>query len=93
MSSEGASLPPLASQISSHISSPASSSQPLDVPIFLPQDGHLVPEQHRVQPHLGVHQGHEAQPLTEGIHAGLPLSEVVGVGPPRRPGALLVWRQ
>lgn len=58
-------------------------SQPLNVPVFLPQDGNLVPEQHRVQPHLGVHQRHETQPVTEGVHAGLSLGEVVGVGPPR----------
>lgn len=58
-------------------------SQPLNVPVFLPQDGNLVPEQHRVQPHLGVHQWHETQPVTEGVHAGLSLSEVVWVGPPR----------
>ena len=64
------------------------SSQPLDVSVFLPQDGNLVPEQHGVQPHLGVHQGHEAQPVAEGVHAGLPLGEVVGVGPARRLGAL-----
>jgi len=63
-------------------------SQPLDVPVFLPQDGNLVPEQHGVQPHLGVHQGHEAQPAAEGIHAALSLGEVVRVGPPRGLGAL-----
>lgn len=63
-------------------------SQPLDVPVFLPQDGNLVPEQHGVQSHLGMHQGHETQPATEGIHAGLSLGKVVWVGPPRRLGAL-----
>lgn len=66
----------------------AERSQFLDVPVFLPQDGNLVPEQHRVQPHLGVYQGHESQPVTEGVHAGLSLGEVVRVGPPRRLGAL-----
>lgn len=30
-------------------------SQPLNVPVLLPQDGNLVSEQHWVQPHLGVH--------------------------------------
>lgn len=68
-------------------------SQLLNVPVFLPQDGNLVPEQHRVQPHLGVHQGHETQPATEGIHAGLTLGEVVWVGPPRRLGALGLEKQ
>lgn len=63
-------------------------SQLLNVPVFLPQDGNLVPEQHRVQPHLGVQQGHETQPMTEGIHAGLSLGEVVWVGPARCLGAL-----
>lgn len=63
-------------------------SQPLNVPVFLSQDGNLVPEQHRVQPHLGVHQRHETKPVTEGVHAGLALGEVVRVGPPRCLGAL-----
>lgn len=68
-------------------------SQPLNVPVFLPQDGNLVPEQHRVQPHLGVNQGHETQPVAEGVHAGLTLGEVVRVGPPRRLGALGLEKQ
>lgn len=63
-------------------------SQLLNVPVLLPQDGNLVPEQHRVQPHLGVQQGHETQPMTEDVHAGLSLGEVVWVGPPRRLRAL-----
>lgn len=68
-------------------------SQLLDVPVLLPQDGHLVPEQHRVQSHLGVDQGHEAQPATEDVHAGLSLGEVVRVGPPRNLGALGLEKQ
>lgn len=63
-------------------------SQPLNVPVLLPQDGNLIPEKHRVQPHLRVQQGHEAQPAAESVHAGLALSEVVRVGPLRRLGAL-----
>ena len=63
-------------------------SQLLDVPVLLPQDGDLVPEQHRVQPHLGVHQGHVTQPVSEDVHAGLSLGKVVRVGPPGCLGAL-----
>lgn len=63
-------------------------SELLDVPVFFPQDGNLVPEQHRVQPHLGVHQRHETQPVTEDVHAGLSLGKMVGVGPPRCLGTL-----
>lgn len=68
-------------------------SQLLNVPVFLPQHGNLVPEQHRVQPHLGVHQGHETQPVTESVRAGLSLSEVVWVCPPRRLGPLGLEKQ
>lgn len=68
-------------------------SQLLDVPVFLPQDGNLVPEQHGVQSHLGVHQGHEPKPAAEDVHAGLPLGEVVRVGPPRHLGALGLQKQ
>lgn len=63
-------------------------SELLDVPVFFPQNGNLVPEQHRVQPHLGVHQRHETQPVTEDVHAGLSLGKMVGVGPPRCLGTL-----
>lgn len=65
------------------------SSEPLDVPVFLAEDGDLVFEQDRVQSHLGVHQGHAAKPAGELVHAGLPLGKVVRVGPTRRPGRLL----
>lgn len=67
-------------------------SQLLDVPVLLPQDGDLVPEEHRVQSHLGVHQRHEPKPAAEDVHAGLPLGEVVRVGPPRHLGALGLQR-
>lgn len=63
-------------------------SELLDVPVFFPQDGNLVPEQHRVQPHLGVHQRHETQPVTEVVHAGLSLGKMVGVSPLRCLGTL-----
>lgn len=63
-------------------------SELLDVPVFFPQDGNLVPEQHRVQPHLGVHQRHETQPVTEDVHAGLSLGKMVRVSPPRCLGTL-----
>lgn len=63
-------------------------SQLLDVPVLLPQDGNLVPEQHGVQSHPGVQQRHEAKPAAEDVHAGLPLGEVVRVGPPGHLGAL-----
>lgn len=56
-------------------------SEPLDVPVFLTQDGDLVLEQDRVEPHLGVHQRHAAKPAGELVHAGLPLSEVVRISP------------
>lgn len=56
-------------------------SEPLDVPVFFAQDGDLVLEQHRVQPHLGVDQGHAAKPAGELVHARLPLGEVVRVSP------------
>lgn len=67
--------------------------QLLDVPVLLPQDGNLVPEQHRVQSHLGVHQRHEPKPAAEDVHAGLPLGEMVRVGPPRHLGALGLQKQ
>lgn len=68
-------------------------SQLLDVPVLLPQDGNLVPEQHRVQSHLGVHQRHETKPAAKDVHAGLPLGEVVRVGPARNFGALVLEKQ
>lgn len=72
---------------------PSWRSQFLDVPVLLPQDGNLVPEQNRVQPHLGVQQGHETQPVAEDVHAGLSLGEVVRVRPSRCLGALGLERQ
>lgn len=63
-------------------------SEPLDVPVFLAQDGDLVLEEDGVQPHLGVDQRHGAKPAGELVHAGLPLGKVVGVGPARGPGRL-----
>lgn len=59
-------------------------SQPLDVPVLLPQNGDLVLEQHRVQSHLGVQQGHEPKPAAERVHTRLSLGKVVRVGPPGR---------
>lgn len=62
-------------------------SKPLDVSVFLPQDGDLVFEEHGVQPHLRVDQRHVAKPAGKRVHAALPLGEVVRVGPtgsPRR---------
>lgn len=59
-------------------------SEPLDVPVFLTQDGDLVLEQDGVQPHLGVHQRHAAKPAGELVHAGLPLGEVVRISPAGR---------
>lgn len=63
-------------------------SEPLDVPVFLAEDGDLVLEQDGVQSHLGVDQRHGAKPAGELVHAGLPLGEVVGVGPARSPRRL-----
>lgn len=63
-------------------------SEPLDVPVFLAQDGDLVLEEDGVQPHLGVDQRHGAKPAGELVHAGLPLGKVVGVGPARGPRRL-----
>lgn len=60
-------------------------SEPLDVPVFFAEDGDLVLEEHGVQPHLGVDERHGAKPAGELVHAGLPLGEVVRVGPARRP--------
>lgn len=63
-------------------------SEPLDVPVFLSQDRDLVLEQDGVKSHLGMDQRHAAKPAGELVHAGLPLSEVVGVGPARSPRRL-----
>lgn len=63
-------------------------SEPLDVPVFLAEDGDLVLEQDGVQSHLGVDQRHGAKPAGELVHAGLPLGEVVRVGPARSPRRL-----
>lgn len=56
-------------------------SELLNVSVLFPQDGHLVPEQHGVEPHLGANQGHVAQPAAKDVHAGLPLGEMVWVSP------------
>lgn len=56
-------------------------SEPLDVPVFLAEDGDLVLEQDGVQSHPGVDQRHGAKPAGELVHAGLPLGKVVGIGP------------
>lgn len=63
-------------------------SEPLDVPVFLAQNGDLVLEQDGVQSHLGVDQRHGAKPAGELVHAGLPLGEVVRIGPARSPRRL-----
>lgn len=63
-------------------------SEPLDVPVFLAEDGDLVLEQDGVQSHLGVDQRHGAKPAGELVHAGLPLGKVVRVGPARSPRRL-----
>lgn len=63
-------------------------SEPLDVPVFLAEDGDLILEQDGVQPHLGMDQRHGAKPAGELVHAGLPLGEVVRVGPARSPRRL-----
>lgn len=68
-------------------------SEPLDVPVFLTQDGDLVLEQDGVQPHLGVHQRHAAKPAGELVHAGLPLSEVVRISPAGRPRRLVATKE
>lgn len=64
-------------------------SEPLDVPVFLAQDGDLVLEQDRVQSHLGVDQRHGAKPADELVHAGLPLGKVVWIGPAGSPRRLV----
>ncbi|MED6267566.1 hypothetical protein CHARACLAT_013597 [Characodon lateralis] len=64
-------------------------SEPLDVPIFFAEDGDLVLEKHRVQSHLGVDKRHGAKPAGELVHAGLPLGEMVRVGPAGRPRRLV----
>lgn len=58
-------------------------SEPLDLPVFLAEDGDLVLEQNRVQSHLGVDQWHAAKPAGELVHAGLALGKVVRVRPAR----------
>lgn len=60
-------------------------SEPLDVPVFLAENGDLVLEQDGVQSHLGVDQRHGAKPAGELVHAGLPLGKVVRIGPARSP--------
>lgn len=64
------------------------SSKSFNVSIFLPQDGDLVFKEHGVEPHLRMGQRHIAKPAGKSVHAALPLSEVVWVGPPRSPGGL-----
>lgn len=64
-------------------------SEPLDVPVFLAENGDLVLEQDRVQPHLRVDQRHGAKPAGELVHAGLPLGKVVRIGPARSPRRLV----
>lgn len=59
-------------------------SEPLNVPVFLAEDGDLVLEQDGVQSHLGVDQWHGAKPAGELVHAGLPLGKVVRIRPARR---------
>lgn len=68
-------------------------SEPLDVPVFLAEDGDLVLEEDGVQSHLGVDQWHGAKPAGELVHAGLPLGEVVRIGPARSPRRLKEARQ
>lgn len=68
-------------------------SEPLDVPVFLAEDGDLVLEEDGVQSHLGVDQRHGAKPAGELVHAGLPLGEVVRIGPARSPRRLKEARQ
>lgn len=63
-------------------------SEPLDVPVFLAEDGNLVLEQNRIQSHLGMDERHAAKPAGELVHAGLPLGKVVRIGPPGRPRRL-----
>lgn len=70
-------------------STPAAS-KALDVPVLLPQDRHLVLEEHGVQPHLRVCERHEPQPAGERVHAGLSLGKVVRVCPAGHLGPL--WR-
>ncbi|MEQ2180794.1 hypothetical protein GOODEAATRI_005001 [Goodea atripinnis] len=64
-------------------------SEPLDVPIFFAEDGDLVLEKHRVQSHLGVDKRHGTKPAGKLVHAGLPLGEMVRVGPAGRPRRLV----
>lgn len=63
-------------------------SEPLDVPVFLAENGDLVLKQDGVQSHLGVDQWHGAKPAGELVHAGLPLGKVVRIGPARSPRRL-----
>lgn len=64
-------------------------SEPLDVPVFLAEDGDLVLKKYRVQSHLGMNERHSAKPAGELVHAGLPLSKVVRISPARSPGRLV----
>lgn len=67
-------------------------SEPLDVPVFLAENGDLVLEQDGVQSHLGVDQRHGTKPAGKLVHAGLPLGKVVWICPARRPRRLLGGR-
>lgn len=58
-------------------------SEPLNLPVFLAEDGDLVLKQNGVQSHLGVDQWHTAKPAGELVHAGLALGKVVRVRPAR----------
>ncbi len=58
-------------------------SEPLDLPVFLAEDGDLVLKQNGVKSHLGVDQWHAAKPAGELVHAGLALGKVVWVRPAR----------
>lgn len=68
-------------------------SEPLNVPVFLAEDGDLVLKQDRVQSHLWVDQRHGAKPAGELVHAGLSLGKVVWIGPARSPWRLLEKRK
>lgn len=68
-------------------------SEPLDVPVFLAENGDLVLEQDGVQSHLGVDQRHGAKPAGELVHAGLPLCKVVRIGPARSPRRLVGMKE
>lgn len=68
-------------------------SEPLDVPVFLAENGDLVLEQDRIQSHLRVDQRHGAKPAGELVHASLPLGKVVWIGPARSPRRLVGMKQ